>query len=133
VRYRRPLATMRIGRRRPDSEGQMPGKIFPEADNQKLRFLSIGSTTSCKVGSRQSRRPVSVRLRKKYKRCHGATEGAQDATNEINTFDLTPAEHTATEAERYPVRSPLSQRVARDGTAVEIESTTMAKAAGCLR
>ena len=34
---------------------------------------------------------------------------------------MTPAEHTATEAERYPVRSPLSQRVARDGTAVEIE------------
>ena len=33
----------------------------------------------------------------------------------------TPAEHTAAEAERYPVHSPLSQRVARDGIVVEIE------------
>jgi len=45
---------MRIGRRRPNSEPQVPGEIFPKVDKQKLRFLSIGSTTSCEVGSRQS-------------------------------------------------------------------------------
>jgi len=40
---------------------------------------------------------------KKYKRCHGAVETA------------------VVEANRYPVHSPLSQRVARDGTMVEIQ------------
>jgi uncharacterized protein len=40
---------------------------------------------------------------KKYKRCHGATE---------DTF---------AEDNRYPVDSPLSQRLSRDGTAVQIQ------------
>ena len=90
------------------ARGEVPGVIGRREPLR--RAVKVGRNDPCPCGSG-----------KKYKRCHGATEGAQDATNEINTFDLTPAEHTATEAERYPVRSPLSQRVARDGTAVEIE------------
>jgi len=90
------------------ARGEVPGVI---GRREPLRgAVKVGRNDPCPCGSG-----------KKYKRCHGATEGPQDATNEINTFDLTPAEHTAAEAELHPVRSPLSQRVARDGTAVEIE------------
>ena len=56
------------------------------------RAPKLGRNVPCPCGSG-----------KKYKRCHGA---AEDAVVEDN---------------RYPVHSPLSQRLSRDGTTVEIQ------------
>ncbi len=56
------------------------------------RAPKVGRNVPCPCGSG-----------KKYKRCHGA---AEDAVVEDN---------------RYPVHSPLSQRLSRDGTTVEIQ------------
>ncbi|MGD0292014.1 MAG: UPF0149 family protein [Candidatus Binataceae bacterium] len=56
------------------------------------RAPKVGRNVSCPCGSG-----------KKYKRCHGA---AEDAVAEDN---------------RYPVHSPLSQRLSRDGTTVDIQ------------
>jgi uncharacterized protein len=62
-----------------------------------------------------------VRLRPEYKRCHGAAESVQEAGNRSNPDDWPSVEHKTTEVERYPVHSPLSQRVMRGETTVEIQ------------
>jgi uncharacterized protein len=95
-------------RRRQIARGEMPGVI---GRREPLRRApKIGRNDPCPCGSG-----------KKYKRCHGTAESTPEAANENGRLDWTLAESTAMDAEPYPVHSPLSQRVARDGAAVEIE------------
>jgi len=68
------------------------------------RAPKVGRNVPCPCGSG-----------KKYKRCHGAVE---DAVVEDN---------------RHPVHSPLSQRLSRDGTTVEIQIYDDGKAGGYWR
>jgi uncharacterized protein len=58
--------------------------------------------------------PCACGSGKKYKRCHGAVENA------------------VVEDNRYPIHSPLSQRLIRDGTTVEIQIYEDGKAAWLL-
>jgi len=74
------------------------------------RTPKIGRNNLCPCGSG-----------KKYKRCHGAVEAASDSPQSGERFDWSHAEHLSSDMEEGPVHSPLSQRLARDGTAVEIE------------
>lgn len=90
------------------ARGEVPGMIGRPEPHR--RGLKIGRNDPCPCGSG-----------KKYKRCHGTVESAQDAANETSYVDPTRAEHATMEVERYPIHSPLSQRVARDGAAVEIQ------------
>jgi uncharacterized protein len=63
------------------------------AQSQPIRKAAkVGRNVPCPCGSG-----------KKYKRCHGGGENA------------------VAEANRYPVHSPVSQRLSRDGTTVEIQ------------
>lgn len=58
---------------------------------------------------------------KKYKRCHGAAEVASDFSPSGERFDWPPAEPLSSDTDEGPAHSPLSQRLTRDGAAVEIE------------
>jgi uncharacterized protein len=95
-------------RRAQIARGGVPGVISRGAP---LRHApKIGRNTPCPCGSG-----------KKYKRCHGTAESHHTGATENSPTDLPPAGHSAVAAEDYPVHSPLSQRVAREGTSVEID------------
>jgi uncharacterized protein len=95
-------------RRAQIARGEVPGVIG--RSEPLRRTQKIGRNDPCRCGSG-----------KKYKRCHGEAESDQDAANENLPIDQTRAESTTMDREDYPAHSPLSQRVAREGTAVEIE------------
>lgn len=95
-------------RRAQIARGEVPGVIG--RSEPLRRAQKIGRNDPCPCGSG-----------KKYKRCHGAAESDQDAANENLPIDQTRAESTTMDREDYPAHSPLSQRVAREGTALEIE------------
>ena len=70
---------------------------------------------------RRSTNPCPCGSGKKHKRCHGADQRTPDVAIESNPIGRTFGEGTGMEAQPYPVHSPLSQRVVRDNTAVDIE------------
>jgi uncharacterized protein len=58
---------------------------------------------------------------KKYKSCHGTAEATSESPQPGEHFDWPRVEHLSSDMQGGPVHSPLSQRLTRDGTAVEIE------------
>jgi uncharacterized protein len=74
------------------------------------RAPKIGRNDPCPCGSG-----------KRYKRCHGTAESDHSVATDNSPTDLALAGRSAMAAEDYPVSSPLSQRVERNGTSVEIE------------
>jgi uncharacterized protein len=94
-------------RRMQIERGEMPaviGRREPLRRSQK-----IGRNDPCPCGSG-----------KKYKRCHGAADAFQVADPDDGVGWESIA-HGSADAEPPLLHSPLSQRVARDGTQVEIE------------
>jgi uncharacterized protein len=88
--------------------GGMPGVM---AQREPLRRApKVGRNDPCPCGSG-----------KKYKRCHGAVEVATDSGSTGHGFDSEHARRVLTDAQESLIVSPLSQRVTRDGTAVEVE------------
>ena len=95
-------------RRMQIARGEVPGVIGRREPIRRAQ--KVGRNDPCPCGSG-----------KKYKRCHGADQATPDVAMENNPIDRTSGEGAAMEAEPYPVYSPLSQRVVRDKTAVDIE------------
>lgn len=88
--------------------GGMPGVM---AQREPLRRApKVGRNDPCPCGSG-----------KKYKRCHGALEVATGSGNTGHDFDPEHARRVLSDAQESLIVSPLSQRIARDGTAVEVE------------
>jgi uncharacterized protein len=92
------------------ARGDRPRLIGRSEPEPLRRAPKIGRNDPCPCGSG-----------KKYKRCHGGAEGARDTAEQSYGHDWTLAGPVAVEAERDPIFSSLSQRVVRDGTAVEIQ------------
>ena len=92
------------------ARGDRPSLIGRSEPEPLRRAPKIGRNDPCPCGSG-----------KKYKRCHGRAEGAPDTAEQSYGHDWTLAGPVAVEAERDPIFSSLSQRVVRDGTAVEIQ------------
>jgi uncharacterized protein len=88
--------------------GGMPGVM---AQREPLRRApKVGRNDPCPCGSG-----------KKYKRCHGALEVATGSGSTGHGFDPEHARRVLTDPLESLIVSPLSQRIARDGTAVEVE------------
>jgi uncharacterized protein len=92
-------------RRRQIARGEMPGVIGQREPFR--RAPKIGRNDPCPCGSG-----------KKYKRCHGA---ANDPKNIGHTVERVHDEQVRADMADSLIQSPLSQRIVRDGTAVEIE------------
>jgi uncharacterized protein len=90
------------------ARGEMPGVI--DRREPIRRAPKVGRNDPCPCGSG-----------KKYKRCHGALEPADNSTNIDSGVEQVHGEHASTDMEGALIHSPLSQRVTRDGTTVEIE------------
>ncbi|WP_161556803.1 UPF0149 family protein [Paraburkholderia hospita] len=88
--------------------GGIPGVM---AQREPLRRApKVGRNDPCPCG-----------LGKKYKRCHAVLEVATGSGRTGHGFNPEQARRVLTDAQESLIVSPLSQRVTRDGTAVEVE------------
>jgi uncharacterized protein len=95
-------------RREQIARGDLPGVIA--RSEPRRRASKLGRNDPCPCGSG-----------KKYKRCHGADERGLPRTPPDAATQYPLAARRSTSAEPPPLRSPLCQKVGRDGTSVDVE------------